>query len=109
MTSGSNDLASLTQNAVDGVPELDLIAQSQQIVDEFEEQWRTSAELADGFSPEDWESATALPGWSVKDNYSHMVGTEAMLRGEPTPDVSLEGLDHLTAPSSPFTEPAVAA
>lgn len=78
------------------------------LIDEFSQQWRTSAELADAFSEADWASTTDLPGWSVKDNYSHIVGTEALLRGAPIPDVSLEGLDHLTAPSSFITEPAVA-
>jgi uncharacterized protein (TIGR03083 family) len=77
-------------------------------IDQLDEQWRTSAGLADGFSEVDWDSTTDLPGWTVKDNFSHLVGTEAWLRGEPLPEVDTDGFDHLTAPSSPTTEPAVA-
>lgn len=52
----------------------------------------------------DWARATCLPGWSVKDNLSHMVGTELMLDGEPAPDVDVAHLDHLRNDIATFNE-----
>jgi uncharacterized protein (TIGR03083 family) len=72
-------------------------------------EWRAMSDLADDFGDADWDTSTELPGWSVKDCYSHVVGTERTMRGEPSPEVDLGGLDHLTAPSSMMTEPPVAA
>ncbi len=78
------------------------------IIDVLEAEWRAMCDLAEDFGESEWETPTELPGWSVKDCYSHVIGTEEMVRGEPAPDVDLSGLDHLTAPSSMFTEPPVA-
>lgn len=36
-----------------------------------------------------WELATRLPGWSVKDNVSHVVGMALLLLGRPAPEVEL--------------------
>ena len=43
--------------------------------------WPTSWPPTSGTVP------TACPGWSVKDNVVHVIGTEAMLLGRPTPEV----------------------
>lgn len=80
---------------------------SEPIVDLLEIEWQEMANLASGFTDEQWEVPTELPGWSVKDCYSHVVGTEQMVRSEPAPEVDLSGLTHLTAPSSAVTEPPV--
>lgn len=79
------------------------------IIDLLEAEWQALADLAADFTDADWATPTELPGWSVQDCYSHVAGTEQVLRGEPVPEVDLTGLDHLTAPSAMFTEPAVAA
>ena len=38
---------------------------------------------------------TCLPGWTVRDQLSHLTGTEEMLAGLPTPDVDVSHLAHL--------------
>ncbi|MGH7856293.1 MAG: maleylpyruvate isomerase family mycothiol-dependent enzyme, partial [Candidatus Binatia bacterium] len=43
-------------------------------------------ELCSSLGPADWEAETDCPGWSVKDNLSHIVGTESMLLGRQAPD-----------------------
>jgi uncharacterized protein (TIGR03083 family) len=78
------------------------------IVDILEAEWTALVTLGETFTEGDWDQHTDLPGWSVKDCFSHVAGTERSLAGEPTPEVDLSGLDHLTAPSAAFTEPAVA-
>jgi uncharacterized protein (TIGR03083 family) len=49
--------------------------------------------LAAGLGDDQWNAATCLPGWSVRDLLSHMIGTESMLSGQapPTVDVSDRG------------------
>ena len=38
----------------------------------------------------DWHAPTALPGWDVQANAVHIFSTEAMLLGEPAPDVEID-------------------
>ena len=48
--------------------------------------WDRIEALLASVTDEDWETPTALPGWTVHDVVSHIVGTEAMLSGTPTPE-----------------------
>lgn len=59
------------------------------------EQFATIVELCSGFDDATWALPTCLPGWDVKDNVSHMIGTESMLLGRPTPTVDIVGLSHV--------------
>ena len=54
------------------------------------EVWTSLSELLGDFTDEQWRLASPLPGWSVQDNVSHIVGTEAMLAGQPGPDVEID-------------------
>lgn len=46
--------------------------------------------------PEDaWQAPTSLPGWTVHDVVAHVVGTEMMLAGTPTPDADVSGRDYV--------------
>lgn len=36
---------------------------------------------------DDWDAPTAAPGWTVKDQFAHVVAVEAHLAGQPQPDV----------------------
>jgi uncharacterized protein (TIGR03083 family) len=47
----------------------------------LDEQFDSILDLAASLGPDDWERPTACPGWSVKDNLAHVIGTEAMLAG----------------------------
>jgi uncharacterized protein (TIGR03083 family) len=47
--------------------------------------------LGTELSDDDWDTPTDLPGWSVKDNLSHLVGTERAMQGFP-------GTNHRAAP-----------
>jgi len=55
----------------------------------LDEQFDAVVAVAEGLGPAEWGLPTACPGWSVKDNVSHVIGVEAMLLGRPTPDVAL--------------------
>ncbi len=54
------------------------------------EVWASLDELLGELTDEQWQLASPLPGWSVQDNVSHIIGTEAMLSGEPGPDVEVD-------------------
>jgi uncharacterized protein (TIGR03083 family) len=59
------------------------------MVEALDEEWDALLALAADLAPDDWGCATDLPGWSVKDVYAHVIGTESMLLGRPMPDVDL--------------------
>lgn len=65
--------------------------------------------LAAGLSDEQWRLPTALPGWDVQANVAHIIGTEAMLAGEPAPavEVDVAGLDHVRNDIAKMNEPWV--
>ncbi|MCW2948876.1 MAG: hypothetical protein JWR24_5593 [Actinoallomurus sp.] len=51
-------------------------------IDAFEQTARSMAEVGGDLGAEDWGRATECPGWSVKDQYSHVLGVERWLLGE---------------------------
>jgi uncharacterized protein (TIGR03083 family) len=55
----------------------------------LDEQFDAVVALVAGLAPDEWDLPTACPGWSVKDTIVHVMGTEAMLLGRPTPEVAL--------------------
>jgi len=54
------------------------------------EVWTSLGDLLGQLGDEQWSLPSPLPGWSVQDNVAHIVGTEAMLLGQPGPDVDIE-------------------
>ena len=57
--------------------------------------WTAIERLYSGFEGADYERPTCLPGWTVKDQLSHLVGTEEMLAGVGAPAVDVSHLGHL--------------
>jgi len=58
-------------------------------VDGLAEVWGSLIGLGESLGDDEFELATACPGWTVKDQFSHVIGTELLLEGEPAPDVEL--------------------
>jgi len=50
-----------------------------------------------GLADDQWQAQTPLPGWTVHDVTAHLIGTESMLQGVPTPDadVDMSTLNHI--------------
>lgn len=48
--------------------------------------WRSIDEVCDDLTPDQWQLATDCPGWTVADQVAHVVGTESMLAGRPSPE-----------------------
>jgi uncharacterized protein (TIGR03083 family) len=55
------------------------------VVDALAGEWASIGALIDDLAPGDWDRPSPLPGWTVRDNLSHVIGTEAMLLGEAAP------------------------
>lgn len=55
-------------------------------VEALEQTWRSTAALCRELGDADWEKPTRCPGWSVKDQLSHLVGLERVLMGGRHPD-----------------------
>lgn len=68
------------------------------------EEYAALSELCGRFTDDDWATPTCLPGWTVKDVLSHIIGTELMLLGEDAPAVALPEYDHVRNPMARLNE-----
>jgi uncharacterized protein (TIGR03083 family) len=68
--------------------------------------WDDIDRLLIGVPDARWKDPTPLPGWCVHDVVAHVIGTEAMLAGIPTPgaDVDVSTLDHVRNPIGVMNE-----
>lgn len=69
----------------------------QRVVTALLNEWDQIADLMNGRSDEDWRRPSILPGWSVQDVVTHVIGTECMLAGETVPPAArdLKASDHV--------------
>jgi len=56
--------------------------------------WASIEALCSPLTEEQWKQSTALPGWSVQDNLSHLVDYESRALGRPGPDHTPADLGH---------------
>jgi uncharacterized protein (TIGR03083 family) len=74
----------------------------------YVECWRTAADdviaLLRSLDDDDWSRPTDLPGWDVRAVACHLAHLESDLAGIKQKRVEMPQGDHLTAPSSVFTE-----
>lgn len=52
--------------------------------------WTSIETLAEGLTPEEWDSPSILPGWSVGDVITHVMTTELLLLGDAVPTVAAD-------------------
>lgn len=63
-------------------------------IDKLDQTWHAIIELCAGLSEQDWKTPTDLPGWSVQDNLSHLIGFERALEGLPATEHRTDQLGH---------------
>ncbi|MFB4306551.1 maleylpyruvate isomerase family mycothiol-dependent enzyme [Actinomadura sp. GTD37] len=61
----------------------------------YEQTVRSVLQLAGTLGADDWDRPTECPGWTVKDQLSHLVGIELDLLGDPSPDIDVPDFAHL--------------
>ncbi|HMM95254.1 maleylpyruvate isomerase family mycothiol-dependent enzyme [Phycicoccus sp.] len=66
-----------------------------EVVEAWAQTVRSVADLGRTLRPGDAERPTDCPGWTVLDQLAHVAGAEAMLAGDPEPDVDVSGYDHV--------------
>ncbi len=75
------------------------------LVDALEQTWASTADVCRSLSDLEWERETGCPGWTVKDNLSHLVGLELVMMGGDEPDHAVpEGLAHVNGPFGAYME-----
>jgi uncharacterized protein (TIGR03083 family) len=74
------------------------------VVELLRQEYRALADVCGSLELEQWDVPTSLPGWSVRDVVSHVIGAEAMLLGEPAPRVDLSHLTHMRNPIAEANE-----
>jgi uncharacterized protein (TIGR03083 family) len=65
-------------------------ARVETVVGTLIETWQALSDVGVGLSEVQWKRPSDLPGWSVQDNLSHVIGIERLLEGLPAAD-PLEG------------------
>jgi len=59
--------------------------QPEPVIAALEETWSATAQACEGLHPDAWDLATDCPGWTVRDQLSHLIGTELGLLGRAAP------------------------
>ena len=73
-------------------------------INTLEHTWNSISSLCATLSEEQWKTQTQLPGWSVQDNLSHMIGTERMLQGLTSTEHRASDMSFVKNPIGEFNE-----
>jgi uncharacterized protein (TIGR03083 family) len=84
-------------------------AASEPVIGQLGEVWGSTVEACAGLSPGDWERPTECPGWSVRDQLSHLIGIERSLMGDAAPMLEGPVPAHVRNPMGEMNEAWVAA
>lgn len=80
------------------------------VIEMLADVWARIVSFCAPLTEEEWLTPTDCPGWSVKDNVSHVVGTERMLEGDPIPPLPPDtDLSHVRNPIGEANEAWVVA
>lgn len=67
-------------------------------IDKLESIFTSLTDLGEQLTEEQWKTPTQLPGWTVQDNLSHMIGTERVMEGLPSTDHRSDARDWVKNP-----------
>jgi uncharacterized protein (TIGR03083 family) len=74
------------------------------VVELLRDEFKAIAGLCSSLTERQWDQPTCLPGWTVHDVLGHVIGTEAMLLGEPAPPADVSHLGHMRNPVAEANE-----
>lgn len=78
------------------------------LVAALEAEFDSLLDLGRDLDPLQWDVPSEAPGWTVKDNFSHIIGTELMLLGRPDEQIDVGDPPHMKNEIGKFNEVAVA-
>ncbi|MBI5090793.1 MAG: maleylpyruvate isomerase family mycothiol-dependent enzyme [Actinobacteria bacterium] len=73
-------------------------------IDKLEETYRNLSELGATLTEEQWKTPSDLPGWTVQDNLSHLIGTESTMQGLARGDHRAPEVDYVKNPIGRMNE-----
>jgi len=73
-------------------------------IDTLEQCWGSLSELGAPLTEAEWKTATDLPGWSVQDNLSHLIGIERMMQGHAGTDHRAQTANYVRNPIGEMNE-----
>ncbi len=79
------------------------------LVEAFAHTAQAVLDLGHGCREEEFDLPTSCAGWTVKDQISHVVAVEALLDGEPQPELELPAHEHVRSDVARFMEVGVEA
>jgi uncharacterized protein (TIGR03083 family) len=74
------------------------------VIDALTEVWASVVTACAQLDAGQWQLGTDCPGWSVKDNLSHLIGIERMLLGDPAPPALTDVPAHVRNPFGALNE-----
>ena len=66
--------------------------------------WLSLSDLGASLTEAEWKTATDLPGWSVQDNLSHLIGIERMMQGLSATEHRAPATDYIRNPIGEMNE-----
>ena len=63
----------------------DQVGHHEPVIDQMIEVWASTVTACEQVEAPQWDVATDCPGWTVKDQLSHLIGIERMMLGDPPP------------------------
>ena len=85
------------------------MADREQVVEGLGETWASMGDVGSALDDAEWELPTGCPGWSVKDQFSHVVGAEWTLLGQEPPPAGPPHASHVRNDMGTWNERWIAA
>jgi len=73
-------------------------------IETLEQCWHSISSLGVALTEAEWKTATDLPGWSVQDNLSHLIGIERMMQGLAATEHRAPATDYIRNPIGEMNE-----
>jgi len=71
-------------------------ANNEAVVDHMTQVWVSLVSACETLKPTQWDLPTDCPGWTVRDQVSHLIGIERLLLGDPPPPPLDEVPEHVS-------------
>jgi uncharacterized protein (TIGR03083 family) len=81
------------------------MANDEVVVGQLAEVWGSVVTASEGLTPEQWALPTDCPGWSVRDQISHLISIERSLLGDPAPPALAVWPPYVKNPMGQINEP----
>jgi uncharacterized protein (TIGR03083 family) len=81
------------------------MANDEVVVDQLAEVWGSVVTACEGLTSRQWDLPTDCPGWSVRDQVSHLIAIERSLLGDPSPPPMAAMPPYVKNPIGEINEP----